>query len=108
MWIARGNPERRLNGVHTRKGTAPALGKNILCRSDLAAANPSPTCGAPWRGSRHGKEWPMELNRGAFNEVVTLRQAKKLIQCMAHEQSFLLLSAPGMGKSEMVYEAARE
>jgi hypothetical protein len=26
---------------------------------------------------------------------------------MAHEQSFLLLSAPGMGKSEMVYEAAR-
>jgi AAA domain (dynein-related subfamily) len=44
----------------------------------------------------------------AFNEVVTLRQAKKLIQCMAHEQSFLLLSAPGIGKSEMVYEAAQE
>lgn len=44
----------------------------------------------------------------AFNEVVTLRQAKKLIQCMAHEQSFLLLSAPGIGKSEMVYEAASE
>lgn len=44
----------------------------------------------------------------AFNEVVTLRQAKKLIQCMAHEQSFLLLSAPGIGKSEMVYDAASE
>ncbi|NOU04972.1 MAG: AAA domain-containing protein [Hyphomicrobiaceae bacterium] len=27
---------------------------------------------------------------------------------MAHEQSFLLLSAPGIGKSEMVYEAAQE
>jgi AAA domain (dynein-related subfamily) len=27
---------------------------------------------------------------------------------MAQEQSFLLLSAPGIGKSEMVYEAARE
>jgi hypothetical protein len=40
--------------------------------------------------------------------VVTLQLAKKLIQCMAHEQSFLLLSAPGMGKSEMIYEAARE
>lgn len=50
----------------------------------------------------------MQSGQGAFNEVVTLRQAKKLIQCMAHEQSFLLLSAPGMGKSEMVYEAARE
>src|SRR5262245_25346678 len=50
----------------------------------------------------------MEGTRAAFDEVVTLRQAKKLIQCMAHEQSFLLLSAPGMGKSEMVYEAARE
>jgi hypothetical protein len=50
----------------------------------------------------------MNETRAAFDEVVTLRQAKKLIQCMAHEQSFLLLSAPGMGKSEMVYEAARE
>jgi hypothetical protein len=50
----------------------------------------------------------MKETRAAFDEAVTLRQAKKLIQCMAHEQSFLLLSAPGMGKSEMVYEAARE
>ena len=50
----------------------------------------------------------MKGNNAAFNEVVTLRQAKKLIQCMAHEQSFLLLSAPGIGKSEMVYEAAQE
>ena len=50
----------------------------------------------------------MEAQRAAFEETVTLRQAKKLIQCMAHEQSFLLLSAPGMGKSEMVYEAAAD
>jgi len=50
----------------------------------------------------------MKETRAAFDEAVTLRQAKKLIQCMAQEQSFLLLSAPGMGKSEMVYEAARE
>jgi hypothetical protein len=50
----------------------------------------------------------MQGNQSALNEAVTLRQAKKLIQCMAHEQSFLLLSAPGMGKSEMVYDAARE
>ena len=46
--------------------------------------------------------------QAAFDEVVTLRQAKRLIQCMAHEQSFLLLAAPGIGKSEIVYEAARE
>ena len=50
----------------------------------------------------------MTASQSAFNELVTLRQAKKLIQCMAQEQSFLLLSAPGIGKSEMVYEAARE
>ena len=50
----------------------------------------------------------MTASQTAFNELVTLRQAKKLIQCMAQEQSFLLLSAPGIGKSEMVYEAARE
>lgn len=50
----------------------------------------------------------MTTSPSAFQEAVTLRQAKKLIQCMAHEQSFLLLSAPGLGKSEIVYEAARE
>jgi hypothetical protein len=50
----------------------------------------------------------MAGSNAAFNEVVTLRQAKALIRCMAQEQSFLLLSAPGIGKSEMVYEAARE
>ncbi len=48
------------------------------------------------------------FSQSAFSEVVTLSQAKKLIRCMAQEQSFLLLSAPGIGKSEMVYEAARE
>ena len=37
----------------------------------------------------------MEGVGSAFEEVVTLRQAKQLIQCMAHEQSFLLLSPPG-------------
>lgn len=50
----------------------------------------------------------MPGSHAAFNETVTLRQAKNLIKCMAQEQSFLLLSAPGIGKSEMVYEAARE
>lgn len=42
------------------------------------------------------------------DETITLRQAKKLIQVMAHEQSFLLLAPPGVGKSEMVYQAAAE
>src|SRR5918999_1427127 len=41
-------------------------------------------------------------------ETITLQRAKKLIQCMAHEQSFLLLSPPGVGKSDIVYQAARE
>src|SRR5205085_11934066 len=45
---------------------------------------------------------------GPLEETITLRQAKQLIQCMAHEQSFLLLSPPGVGKSEMVYQAAAE
>ena len=43
-----------------------------------------------------------------MEETLTLQHAKKLIQCMAHEQSFLLLSPPGVGKSEIVYQAARE
>jgi MoxR-like ATPase len=44
----------------------------------------------------------------AFEQSITLKQAKKLVQCMAHEQSFLLLSPPGVGKSEMVFQAAAE
>ncbi|OAI46174.1 ATP-binding protein [Planctomycetaceae bacterium SCGC AG-212-F19] len=45
---------------------------------------------------------------GPMEETITLRQARKLVQCMAHEQSFLLLAPPGVGKSEMVYQAAEE
>ena len=50
----------------------------------------------------------MTVARNAMEETITLKQAKKLVQCMADEQSFLLLSPPGVGKSEMVYQAARE
>jgi hypothetical protein len=58
---------------------------------------------------RTGRNHPLNAPlAGPLEETLTLRQAKKLIQCMAHEQSFLLLSPPGVGKSEMVYEAARE
>jgi len=49
-----------------------------------------------------------QATTGALEETITLKQAKKLIQCMAQEQSFLLLSPPGVGKSEMVYQAAEE
>jgi MoxR-like ATPase len=50
----------------------------------------------------------MDSAHSVLDESITLRQAKKLVQCMAHEQSFLLLSPPGVGKSEMVYQAAAE
>ncbi len=51
----------------------------------------------------------MEASRGSpLEEAITLKQAKKLIQCMAHEQSFLLLAAPGVGKSKMIYQAGAE
>ena len=44
----------------------------------------------------------------SHQQPITLRQARKLIQAMAHEQSFLLLAPPGVGKSDIVFEAARE
>jgi hypothetical protein len=37
---------------------------------------------------------------------VTLSQAKALVSCAAHEQSFLILSPPGVGKSDAVAQAA--
>ncbi len=43
-----------------------------------------------------------------LGETVTLSQAKALVKAMAHEQSLLLLSPPGMGKSESVAQAATE
>jgi hypothetical protein len=48
------------------------------------------------------------VTAGPLEETITLNQAKTLIKCMAQEQSFLLLSPPGVGKSEMVYQAAAE
>lgn len=39
-------------------------------------------------------------------ETVTLSQARSLIECLAHEQSVLLLSPPGIGKSDCVVQAA--
>jgi hypothetical protein len=41
-------------------------------------------------------------------ETVTLKQAKALLRAMAHEQSLLLLSPPGVGKSDTVVAAAAE
>lgn len=40
--------------------------------------------------------------------TITLARAKSLIRAMAHEQSLLLLAPPGIGKSDIVFEAARE
>ena len=41
-------------------------------------------------------------------ETITLGQAKQLIKCLSHSQSLLLLSPPGVGKSDTVVQAARE
>src|SRR5512144_2456754 len=39
-------------------------------------------------------------------ETVTLGQAREIIACMAQQHSILLLSGPGVGKSDVVYQAA--
>src|SRR5438067_10219378 len=46
------------------------------------------------------------MSSGPLTETVTLSQAKELIRCLAHEQSLLLLSPPGVGKSDVVRQAA--
>lgn len=42
----------------------------------------------------------------AVTESITLSQAGALISTMAHEQSLLLLSAPGVGKSDLIAQTA--
>lgn len=44
----------------------------------------------------------------SYNTAVTLNEAKALIRCLAHKESLLLLSTPGVGKSDIVREAAAE
>src|SRR5437868_8973847 len=48
------------------------------------------------------------MSSGPLTETVTLSQAKELIRCLAHEQSLLLLSPPGVGKSDVVRQAAAD
>src|SRR5437762_11775245 len=48
------------------------------------------------------------MSSGPLTETVTLSQAKELIRCLAHEQSVLLLSPPGVGKSDVVRQAAAD
>ena len=48
------------------------------------------------------------VSNDSLIESVPLSQAKAMIRGMAHQQSFLLLSPPGVGKSDMVYQAAAE
>src|SRR5262245_65548371 len=61
----------------------------------------------PVQGSVAGAAFAHEAG-GPLEETITLRQAKSLIRCMAHEQSLLLVSAPGVGKSDTVAQAAAE
>lgn len=47
------------------------------------------------------------MTQAADEESITLSQAGALISAMAHEQSLLLLSAPGVGKSDLIFSTAR-
>jgi hypothetical protein len=40
--------------------------------------------------------------------TITLTEARRLLHCLAHEESLLLLSTPGAGKSDVVRQAAAE
>ncbi len=48
------------------------------------------------------------MSENSLIETVTLGQAKTLIQALAHKHSILLLSPPGVGKSDTVIQAALE
>ncbi|MCB1157519.1 MAG: AAA family ATPase [Leptospiraceae bacterium] len=45
---------------------------------------------------------------GLEKETITLSEAKRLIKAMAAKESILILSAPGVGKSDVVRQAAKE
>lgn len=49
----------------------------------------------------------MSESESYLEETVTLNQANQLIRCLAHQESILLLSPPGVGKSDTVLQAAK-
>ena len=49
----------------------------------------------------------MSESGSQLEETVTLREASQLIQALAHKESVLLLSPPGVGKSDTVMQAAQ-
>jgi MoxR-like ATPase len=46
------------------------------------------------------------MAQNSWIETVTLAQAREILLCMAHRHSVLLLSGPGVGKSDVVYQSA--
>src|SRR5437763_8080982 len=48
------------------------------------------------------------MSDSTFTDTITLGQAKALVKALAADQSLLLLSAPGVGKSDVVAQAAAE
>ncbi len=48
------------------------------------------------------------MTTASLTETITLSQAGALIRALAHDQSLLLLSPPGVGKSDLVMQAATE
>jgi MoxR-like ATPase len=60
--------------------------------------------------AEHGLSLGMKLQVAVSEqaEPIPLSQAKALIRCLAHDQSLLFLSPPGVGKSETVAQAAVE
>jgi MoxR-like ATPase len=57
---------------------------------------------------RHQDKIAVTDTETRLTETITLRQAKAIIKALAHKQSLLLLSPPGVGKSDTVYQAATE
>src|SRR5271157_2891713 len=48
------------------------------------------------------------MSQNSWIETVTLGQAREIIHCMAQDHSILLLSGPGVGKSDVVYQSAAD
>src|SRR6185369_6252696 len=100
-------PRRRTIACVLHGSSEPKASARVAKNSSLTLRAPTGECPVQWPLTKVPGMNPITGN-GPLQESITLGRAKKLIQCMAHEQSFLLLSPPGVGKSEIVYQAAAE
>ena len=94
-------------GSNAAAGYQLATQESVMPIGGFNGSDPSPTLAQFQSLVKQGKVRYVG-DHVALVVADTLAQARELIKCLSHEQSVLLLSPPGVGKSDVVQRAAAD